>query len=344
MAAVAQVAPQVGIAPACVALGVSRATYYRRLRPTAPPPVPRSPSPRRLQPAERRAILDVLHTPRFVDAAPAEVYATLLDEGKYHCSVRTMYRLLDAAGEVRERRDQLQHPAYAKPELLASQVNEVWSWDITKLLGPAKWTYFHLYVVMDIYSRYVVGWLVAERESATLAERLFDETCDKQGIVPGQLTIHADRGTAMTSKAVAQLLADLGVTKTHSRPQVSNDNPYSESQFKTMKYRPAFPARFSSLQEARAFCQQFFHWHNHQHRHSGIGWLTPADRHAGLAEAKTDQRQTVLDAAYQAHPERFVRRPPQPPTVPDAAWINPPAPQPALTIPGKEVPTQQVLL
>ena len=244
MRAVAQVAPDVGIAPACAALGVSRATYYRQLRPSSPPPVPRPSPPRRLSEAERQAILDVLHTPRFVDAAPAEVYATLLDEGTYLGSVRTMYRLLDAAGEVRERRDQLNHPAYAKPELLANGVNEVWSWDITKLLGPAKWTYFYLYVVMDIYSRYVVGWLVAERESATLAERLFAETCDKQGIAPGQLTIHADRGTAMTSKAVAQLLADLGVTKTHSRPQVSNDNPYSESQFKTMKYRPAFPCKF----------------------------------------------------------------------------------------------------
>lgn len=340
MAAVAQAAPQVGIAPACKALDMSRATYYRSQRPKAPPPVPRAPSPRQLAPAERQAVLDVLHMPRFVDAAPAEIYATLLDEGTYLCSVRTMYRLLDAAGESRERRDQLTHPAYAKPELLASGVNEVWSWDITKLLGPVKWSYFYLYVVMDIYSRYVVGWLVAERESATLAERLFDETCEKQGIVPGQLTVHADRGSAMTSKAVAQLLAELGVTKTHSRPHVSNDNPYSESQFKTMKYRPAFPARFGSLQDARTFCQQFFHWYNHEHRHSGIGWLTPADMHAGLAATRTDQRQAVLDAAFEAHPARFVRRPPQPPVVPDAAWINPPTPM----TPREEVPTQPVLL
>jgi putative transposase len=340
MVAVAQVAPQVGIAPACLALGVNRATYYRRQRPVEPPPVPRPPSPRRLQESERQEVLAVLHTPRFVDAAPAEVYATLLDEGTYLCSVRTMYRLLDAAGENRARRDHLTHPSYAKPELLATGVNVVWSWDITKLLGPAKWTYFYLYVILDIYSRYVVGWLVAERESAALAERLIDETCDKQRIVPDQLTIHADRGTSMTSKAVAQLLADLGVTKTHSRPHVSDDNPFSESQFKTLKYRPGFPRRFGSLSEARAFCQRFFQWYNHQHRHSGIGWLTPADAHAGLAAEVTAHRQHVLAAAYQTHPERFVCRPPQPPQVPQAVWINPPKPA---VIPGKEVRTQEVL-
>ncbi len=311
----------------CEALGLPRASFYRwRGRRDAPPCPPRrgGRNPRALTESERHAVVETLRSERFVDQAPAAVYATLLDEGQYLCSVRTMYRLLDVHGEVRERRNQLRHPSYEKPELLATGPNEVWSWDITKLLGPTKWTYFYLYVILDIYSRYVVGWMVAHQESAALARRLIEETYRKQGIEPGQLTLHADRGPSMGSKSVAFLLADLGVTKTHSRPHVSNDNPYSESQFKTLKYRPGFPKRFGSIQDARAFCQSFFEWYNVEHRHSGIGYLTPEVVHFGRAEEVLETRTRALAAAYAAHPERFVRRPPRPPALPTAAWINPP--------------------
>ena len=269
-------------------------------------------------------MLAALHSERFVDQSPAAVYAALLDEGTYLCSERTMYRLLEGAGEVRERRDQLRHPAYAKPELLAGRPNEVWSWDITKLLGPAKWTYFYLYVLLDIYSRYVVGWMVAHRESATLAKKLIEESVKKQSIARGQLTVHADRGSSMTSKPVALLLADLGVTKTHSRPQVSNDNPFSEAQFKTLKYRPEFPDRFGSIEDARAFCVGFFDWYNNRHYHGGLALLTPATVHYGETATVLKQRGETLAAAYAAHPERFVQRAPQPAEPPTAVWINPP--------------------
>jgi putative transposase len=279
-----------------------------------------------LSEAERGEVLEMLHQERFMDKAPAAVYATLLDEGKYLCSMRTMYRILEAAGEVRERRDQLRHPLYSAPQLLATGPNQVWSWDITKLLGPVKWSYFYLFVILDIFSRYVVGWMIAHRESATLAERLIRETCEKQSIEPGQLTIHADRGSSMTSKPVALLLADLGITKTHSRPHVSDDNPYSESQFKTLKYRPEFPERFGSIEDTRAFCQRFFPWYNREHRHSGIGLLTPEIVHYGKAELATTARESVLAAAFSAHPERFVRGAPCAPRVPEAAWINKPNP------------------
>jgi putative transposase len=282
--------------------------------------------PRALSMAEQQAVRDVLHSARFQDAAPAAVYATLLDEGTYLASERTMYRLLAAAGETRPRRDQLVHPTYARPELLATAPNQVWSWDITKLLGPAKWTYFYLYVILDIFSRYVVGWMVAHREQADLAERLIAETLAKQDIPAGQLTLHADRGSSMTSKPVAFLLADLGVTKTHSRPHVSNDNPYSEAQFKTLKYRPGFPDRFASIEEARAFCQDFFRWYNAEHRHSSIGLMAPEVVHYGQAQDAHDARSQVLAAAYAAHPERFVRQAPRPPQLPTATWINPPLP------------------
>jgi putative transposase len=315
-------APTIGTAAACAALGVSRATAYRRRHP-APPAVPRPGPARALSEGERRTVLDQLRSPRFVDRAPAEVYATLLDEDTYVCSIRTMYRLLAATGEVRERRNQLRHVA-PKPELLATRPNAVWSWDITKLLGPAKWTYFYLYVILDIFSRYVVGWMVAHRESAVLAERLIATTCEKQEITAGQLTIHADRGTSMTSKPVALLLADLGVTRTHSRPHVSDDNPFSEAQFKTLKYRPEFPDRFATIEAARAFCQPFFTWYNTEHRHAGIGLLTPATVHYGDAGRVTARRHQVLAAAYALHPERFVRKPPEPPAPPIAVWINPP--------------------
>ena len=312
----------------CEALGLARASYYRWRRRQGASPCPARGSkvhPRALTESERHAVVETLRSERFVDQAPAAVWATLLDEERYLCSVRTMYRLLDAHGEVRERRNQLRHPSYEKPELLATGPNEVWSWDITKLLGPAKWTYFYLYVILDIYSRYVVGWMVAHEESASLARRLIEETCRKQGIVPGQLTLHADRGPSMGSKSVAFLLADLGVTKTHSRPHVSNDNPYSESQFKTLKYRPGFPKRFGSIQDVRAFCQRFFEWYDAEHRHSGIGYLTPEVVHFGRAEEVVETRARALAAAHAAHPERFVRRPPRPPALPTAAWINPPA-------------------
>jgi putative transposase len=262
----------------------------------------------------------------YVGQEVAAVFATLLDEGVYHCSLRTMHRILEQEGETGERRDQLTHPAYQKPELLATAPNQLWSWDITKLKGPAKWTYFYLYVILDVFSRYVVGWMVAPRETAELAKRLIADTCDKQNIQPGQLTVHADRGSSMTSKPVAFLLAELGVTKSHSRPYVSDDNPYSESQFRTMKYRPEFPDRFGCIQDSRAFCQDFFQWYNHEHRHSGIGLLAPAMVHFGETPAVLAQRQAVLDAAYHAHPERFVRRPPKPLPLPSEVWINKPVP------------------
>jgi putative transposase len=338
LAAVAALAPTVGVRAACAALGVARATFYRR-RPAAVeggagppggPPRPRRASPRALSAAERRAVLDALHSARFCDAAPAEVYGTLLDEGVYLASERTMYRLLAAEGEAGDRRRQRVHPVYAKPELLATAPNQVWSWDITRLLGPATWTYFYLYVLLDIFSRYVTGWLLAEREQAALAEGLIAEAAAQQGIAPGQLTLHADRGSSMTSKPVALLLADLGITKTHSRPHVSDDNPYSEAQFKTLKYRPDFPTRFESLEAARAHCRGFFSWYNHDHRHSGLGLLTPAVVHAGQAEAAHAARREVLAGAYARHPERFVRRTPAPPPLPTAAWINPP-PRPPTT-------------
>jgi putative transposase len=322
MATVTQIGPRLGIAPTCAALGLPRATYYRRRRPRAVPP--RRRSPRALGEAERAAVLEELHTPRFVDLAPGEVYATLLDEGTYLCSERTMYRVLAAHAEVRERRAQLRHPIYAAPELLARRPNELWSWDITKLLGPAKWTYFYLYVMLDVFSRYVVGWMAAHRESATLAEQFIRETCARQGIGRAQLTVHADRGSAMTSKPVALLLADLGVTKTHGRPHVSNDNPFSEAQFKTLKYRSAFPGRFGSIQDARAHCHVFFPWYNTEHHHVGLGLLTPADVHHGLAEQRVAARATVLATAYAAHPERFPAGPPAPAALPTTVWINPP--------------------
>jgi len=270
-------------------------------------------------------VLETLHSERFLDQAPAQVHATLLDEGAYLCSPRTMYRLLDAAHEIKERRDHVRRPHYAAPELLAMRPNEVWSWDITKLLGPAKWTYFYLYVILDIFSRYVVGWMLAPHESAALAERLIAETCAKHGIAPGQLTLHADRGASMRSKPVALLLADLGVTKTHSRPHVSNDNPFSEAHFKTLKYCPQFPERFGSIEDGRAFGQGFFRWYNREHRHSGLGFLTPAAVHFGEAATVRAHRQHVLAAAYAAHPERFVNGRPQPADLPQAVWINPPA-------------------
>ena len=322
---------QVGVVTACKALGVSRATLYRHRHPPASkapqPPVVRPRSHRALSPAERQEVMTTLNSERFADQAPAEVYATLLDEGTHLCSIRTMYRLLHEHGEVRERRDQLRHPSYARPELLATGPNQLWSWDITKLKGPRKWVYFHLYVILDVFSRYVVGWMVAEHESDTLAKRLIAESIGKQELSAAQrqqLTVHADRGSSMKSKLVAQLLDDLGVTKTHSRPHTSDDNPYSEAQFKTLKYRPGFPARFGSIVDARAFGRTFFSWYNGEHHHHGIALLTPHQVHHGLSEAVLAQRQLALDAAFLAHPERF-SRPPKVPGLPLQVWINPPS-------------------
>ena len=326
MQLVADHAPEFGVAASCKALDVPRASYYRWLRP--PPemaPATRS-VPRKLAPEERQAVLDVLHSPRFVDVSPAEVHATLLDEGEYLCSPRTMYRILDESQEVRERRNQLRHPSYAAPELLATQPNQLWSWDITKLLGPRKWTYYYLYVILDVFSRYVVGWTVAYRELASIAERLIAATCERQGIEPDQLTIHADRGSSMTSKPVAFLMADLGVTKTHSRPYVSDDNPYSEAQFKTLKYRPNFPQRFGGYEDAREHCRVFFPWYNTEHRHSGLAMLTPHDVHYGLADRRLEDRAAVLAKAYAEHPERFPRGLPQPSPLQLEVWINKPKP------------------
>jgi putative transposase len=326
-AAVQELGSAVGTAAACRALGASRAGVYRRRQPRAETVVtpPRQPSPRALSSAERTEVLSLLHAPRFVDLSPAAVYATLLDEGTYMASERTMYRILAAASEIRERRDQLRHPRYTKPELLATGPNQLWSWDITKLLGPEKWTYFYLYVLLDVYSRYVTGWMVANQELATLAKQLIAESCEKQEIIPGTLTIHADRGTSMTSKLLVFLMADLGVTKSHSRPHVSNDNPFSEAQFKTLKYRPSFPDRFGSIEDARTFCRGFFLWYNTEHRHSGLGLHTPESVHYGRASAERERRAVVLRSAYERHPERFMRAAPQPPKLPTAVWINPPA-------------------
>ncbi|MBK6311188.1 MAG: IS3 family transposase [Candidatus Microthrix sp.] len=310
---------------ACELLGMSRATLYRQRKPRHGPPCPRPAPPNKLTDDERVHVLDVLHQPGYVDLAPAQVWAQLLDEGTYLCSIRTMYRLLEAAGESRERRRQRTHPARKKPELIATSPNEVWSWDITKLPGPERGIYYDLFVIIDIFSRYIVGWIVAETETGELAEAFIAQAIDTQGIVEGQLALHADRGSSMTSKAVSQLLIDLGVTRSHSRPSVSNDNPYSEAQFKTIKYCPEFPERFGSIQDARTFCAEFFEHYNHVHRHSGIGLHTPASVHYGTATEIRAQRADTLNAAYQANPHRFRHQPPSPPKLPTSAWINEPS-------------------
>jgi len=318
-----ELAPEVGVAPICDAIGISRASLYRR---RCPGKEPRRATPARaLSEPERREVLQVLHSERFIDAPPAQVHATLAEEGSYLCSPRTMYRLLAESGEVRERRDQLQHPRYAKPELVATAPRQVWSWDITKLKGPVKLVYFYLYVIVDIFSRYVVGWMIAEAENAGLAERLIEQSCLKQGIAPDQLTLHADRGSPMISKTVAQLLAELGIDKSHGRPRVSNDNPFSEALFKTAKYRPAMPERFAGLSHAREVFRGIFDWYNNQHHHSGVAYLTPSVVHHGRADEILGRRHRARMAAYLAHPDRFVNGPPRPESLPPAVWINPPA-------------------
>jgi putative transposase len=327
MNSVSSLSQDIGKKSACEALAVPRASFYRHMSSSVPSKEekPRPAPVLALTTQERQTVIDLLHSERFQDKAPRQVYAALLDEGQYHCSVRTMYRLLtDEHGDVKERRRHVQHFNYTKPELLATAPNQVWSWDITKLKGPVKWTYFYLYVILDIFSRYVVGWMVAHREQDSLAKRLIEETCQKQGIRPGQLTIHADRGSSMRSKTVAHLLSDLGVTKTHSRPHVSNDNPYSEAQFKTLKYCPQFPDQFGSAQHSRCFCQGFFDWYNKEHYHSGIGLMTPEALHYGTAEEILTRRAVVLAEAYEKHPNRFKGIVPNPPALPEAVWINKP--------------------
>jgi len=339
MEAVAQLAPVLGLSAACRALDVPRCapardrarTRRRQFVGPMPRKAVRNSPPLALSAQERDALRDTLYSERFVDTAPAAVHATLLDEGRYLASVRTMYRLLATDGASRERRQQRVHPVYAKPELLAIAPNQVWSWDITKLKGPVKWSYFHLYVILDIFSRHVVGWMIAHRESAQLAEQLIAESVSRHEIAPGTLTLHADRGTSMRSKAVAELLSDLTITRSHSRPHVSDDNPFSEAQFKTLKYRPDFPERFGCIEDARAHCQSFFTWYNTVHRHSGVGFMTPQSVHYGLAHDLRLARQVSLDTAFAATPKRFKGCRPQPPELPTAAWINPP--------PRKESPT-----
>jgi len=313
----------VGVRPACEVLGVTRSTYYRAQRPKAGPKERPRPG-RALTEAERADLIETMNSPEFCDVTPRQIWATLLDRGEYMGHWRTMYRILAQSGEVRERRDQLRHPEYEKPELLATAPNELWSWDITKLRGPEKWTCYYLYLIMDVFSRYVVGWMIAESENATLASELIEVTCRRQGVDRAELTIHADRGSPMTSKTVAQLLVDLGVEKSHSRPHVSNDNPYSESQFKTMKYHPGYPKRFGSIMDARNWVRRFIAWYNEHHHHSGIGLMPPKVVHYGEGEKLRAQRALVLEAAYAAHPERFVRGQPEAPALPEAVWINKP--------------------
>jgi putative transposase len=327
MDALVALAPGSGlVAAACAALGLSRATFHRRQAAVRAPIVarPRPKPARALAMEERQVILDLLREPDYVDLAPAEIYASLLDQGVYHCSIRTMYRLLQENGEIKERRRQLQHPIYQKPELLAEAPNQVWSWDITKLRGPTKWTYFYLYVIIDIFSRRVVGWSIADTESAALFKPLFQDAVEKHAVCPGQLTLHADRGPSMKAKATALMLADLGVTKSHSRPSTSNDNPFSESHFKTMKYQPQFPKRFGCIQDAKTFCRHFFAWYNRDHHHLGIGLMTPDQVHYGQVDEVFAARQIILNGAYNANPHRFVNKTPVPPKKPTAVWINPP--------------------
>jgi putative transposase len=328
-----ELVPALGLLTACDILQVPRSSVYRARHPKVASR-PKLEPVRALSTAERDHVRDTLNSERFADHAPREVYAQLLDEGTYLCSPSTMYRVLAEHAEVRERRDQLRHPAYSKPELLATRPNQVWSWDITRLRGSAKWTTYYLYVVIDIFSRYVVGWMIAERESGDLAEQLITETCAKQQIARDQLTIHADNGGPMIAKPVALLMTDLGVIPSHSRPHVSNDNPFSEAQFKTLKYQPDYPDRFGSLVDARTWAQAFFLWYNTEHHHSGIGFMTPAAIHYGEAARLFTERQQTLVTAYAAHPERFVKGQPCPPALPIAVWINPPKAPPLAAVAG----------
>jgi len=319
---VESLADDVGISAACRALGVPRSSLYRAQKPPTEP-APRPTPARAMDEEEKAEVRDVLNSERFWDCAPREVYGTLLDEDTYYCHWRTMYRILEEHSEVCERRNQRSHPSSTRPELKATGPNQLWSWDITYLRG-LKGIFFYLYMVIDVYSRYIVGWMIAKWESSELAEQLIADTCIKEGIEPEQLTLHADRGSAMRSKTIAQLLIELGVSKSHSRPHTPTDNPYSEAQFKTMKYRPDYPKAFRSKGQASAWVREFAHWYNHEHHHTGLALMTPTVVHHGQAEQVVQQRQQVLDAAYAAHPERFVRGKPTPPKLPEVVWINEP--------------------
>lgn len=316
---------QTGVGPACEAIGMSRARFYRRRKPATSAASARPVSQRALTPAQQEAILAELNSERFVDCAPRQVWATLLDEGVYLCSWRTMYRLLARNQALQERRRLRRHPRYARPELAAIGPNQVWTWDITYLKGPVRGQFYYLYVVLDLFSRLVVGWLLADRECEALARRLLESSYRKHAVEPGQLTVHADRGAPMKSKSVKQLLADLDVQTSHSRPRVSNDNPFSEAGFKTMKYSPDFPERFGPFAEAEAFCQDYFVWYNQEHYHTGLALLTPAQVHYGEAPAVLARRQATLDAAFAAHPQRFGNRPAQVGALPEIVYINGPA-------------------
>ncbi len=328
MSAVAELVPAMPTRRALRALGAAHATWYRRRAPRVHAPARPRPAPARaLSSIERQRIVETLNSARFADCTPYTAWARLLDEGTYLASVRTFYRVLATEGQMRERRDQLVHPAHLKPELIATAPNQVWSWDITRLRSTMKWQHFYLYVLLDIFSRYVVGWLVASAENAGLASALIEETCDKHGIARDTLTLHSDRGSPMRAKTTAELLVDLGVAASFSRPRVSNDNPFSEAQFKTLKYRPDFPERFDGIEQARTHLRGFFAWYNDEHRHSGIGFMTPAAVHFGRSGVIDDQRRRVLQAAYAAHPERFKGRLPTPPALPAIVGINLPSPK-----------------
>ena len=325
MQLVQEVEPAVGVSAMCEALSFPRSTYYRLHKPqSARPRRPRPSPPRALGADERKHVLKVLNSERFADLPPAEVFQTLLEQGRYLCSVRTMHRILADNKQVRERRNQLRHPVYAKPELVATGPNQVWSWDVTHLKTTQKWKYYYLYVLLDIFSRYVVGWLLAHQESSKLAERLIRESYIRQDVEPGQVTAHSDRGSIFKAKTLKQLLVDLGIEPSFSRPRVSNDNPFSESNFKTLKYHHDFPERFVHFDEAKDSCRKFFPWYNWEHHHSGIVMLTPGQVHYGHADEVLTDRQRALEAAYAARPERFVNGPPKVPSLPEAVWINPP--------------------
>ena len=314
-----------GVSQACRVLSVPRSSLYRSRKPQEAPS-PRPTPPRALSQEERTEVRAILNSDRFCDEAPREVYATLLDQGQYYCHWRTMYRILEEHDEVHERRNQRRHPVSNQPELRATGPNQLWSWDITQLRG-LNGVYYYLYTIIDVFSRYVPGWMIAKRESAQLAERLIAETCVKQGIEPDQLVLHADRGSAMRAKTVAQLLIKLGIAKSHSRPYTPTDNPFSEAQFKTMKYRPDYPEAFVGVKHARGWARGFIHWYNHEHHHTGLALMTPATVHFGQVETVYEQRQQVLTTAYAAHPERFVRGQPTPPLLPTEVWINKPQTQ-----------------
>lgn len=314
----------------CRSIGTSRATWCRWRDKAASPPatfqlVRSGVQPNALSAAERSEVLAVCNAGRFCNSAPRAIVATLLDEGRYLASASTFYRILRDEGQLHERRAIATHPARVKPELLTTAPNELWSWDITKLPGPAKWTWFSLYLVLDVFSRFIVAWAVATRESAAIAKALFSDAARDQGIQPGQLHIHADGGSAMKAKSLALLFADLAISKSHSRPHVSNDNPFSEAHFKTLKYRPEFPEFFPSIEAARAFMPDLVHWYNHEHRHSGLAFLTPADVHFGRAQDVLARRNAVLQNAWKQQPRRFRPNGPAQRALPSVVYINKPA-------------------